>query len=96
MGIIHSLRPHQKLRPTLCGRFLFLDCCDGGEPDKEGSERSDGKVKGTQQNHQERRDWHDFVWELYIPFARTKNSTGLVSVFIFDFQMLSDWRVYEF
>ena len=75
---------------------LFLACGVGREPDQEGSERSVSEVKGAQQNHQERRDWHDFVWELYIPFARTKNLTGLVPVFIFDFQILSDWHVCEF
>ena len=65
------------------GRFYLWLCGDGREPDTKGSERSVSAVKGAQQNHQEFYDWFDFAWELYIPFARTRNQADQNGRFYF-------------
>ena len=51
-----------------------------GENRRFGTERS--AVKGAQQNHQEHRDWFDFVWELYNPVIRPINKSRVCGIFI--------------
>ena len=53
------------INPAFAG-FLILGGSDKNR--RFGTERS--AVKGAQQNHQEHRDWFDFVWELYSPVIR--------------------------
>ena len=81
MGIIHSLRPHQEFNRPCVGLIIGLQ--RRKRTRQKGSERSDSEVKGAQQNHQEFYDWFDFAWELYIPFARTRNQADQNGRFYF-------------
>ena len=71
--------------PAFAG-FLILG--GSGENRRFGTERS--AVKGAQQNHQEHRDWVDFVWELYSPVIRPIIKRPKWDVFYWDFSMFCD------
>ena len=67
--------------PAFAG-FLILG--GSGENRRFGTERS--AVKGAQQNHQEHRDWVDFVWKLYSPVIRpitTRHPNGVFFIELF-------------